>query len=131
MGDYCVNCHSYFNKLNSKKCCNSCFLEISGSPPSANNFLYQYESKLKKVDTSEIIQLNYRSNSTLQDLAADALLHNLDDLKILGVFLPEGHPPWHTLIKAWQRYKKIRVRSTNHPKEKLFKLLGHPISNIL
>ena len=65
MGDYCVNCHSYFNKLNSKKCCNSCFLEINGSPPSVNNFIYQYESKLKKENISEIIQLNFIAHNFL------------------------------------------------------------------
>jgi hypothetical protein len=127
---YCAHCNCYFNKLNSKKCCNSCSLELSGSPPSTNNFLLQYEAKIKKEITNETIQNNYRLSATLQDLAADELIHNLEALKVLGNYLPEGHPPWHTLIKAWQRHKKIKTRSSHNPKAKLFRLLGHPISNI-
>jgi hypothetical protein len=124
MGDYCIKCHIFYKNLNSKKCCNSC-------SSSVNNFMYQHESKLKKELVNNTIQFNYRLSAKLQDFAADALIHNLEDLKTLAEILPEGHPPWHTLIKAWQRHKKIKIRSTKHPKEKLFKLLGHPISNTL
>jgi hypothetical protein len=99
--------------------------------PSINNFLLQHESRRKKYIIRESIEQKYRSTATLQDLAADVLINLPEQLDVLASILPEGNPPWHTLIKAWQRSRKIKSRPTNTPRDKLFKLLDRPTSNIL
>ena len=119
---YCMYCHV------DKAYCNVCTL---GSPPSVNNFIQQYESRTKKDALRESIEQKYRATATLQDLAADILITLPEQIDILVSYLPEGHPPWHTLIKAWQRSRKIKSRPTNTPREKLLKLLSRPVSNTL
>lgn len=115
--EYCANCQIMF--------CNTC-----SSPPGSNSFIMQNEVRIKKALVSESIEQKYRASATLQDLTADVLIHLPDQLDLLASILPEGHPPWHILIKAWQRSRKIKSRPTLQPREKLFKLLSHPASNI-
>lgn len=109
---YCQNCDEYFNKIPAGKLCKKCLNDLSGTPPGLNNFEIRYKKELEKRKRNESQMKKFYTTATLLDLAALLILKDHDVLNALIKFLPEGHPPWHSLLKVWYFVNKLSLIST-------------------
>ena len=128
---YCENCNEYHKKHPAGKICKKCWNELCNTPPSINSFEAQYARSMKARNEREVISKKYYASASLLDLAALKVLQNSTTLNFLINNLPEGHPPWYSLLKAWYFVKKNKIISGSKPKAKLTNLLNSLDANIL
>lgn len=123
---FCIHCEIYFKKLPKTELCNRCMNQLCGTPPKMNNMLTQYEKFLheKKLDIER--EEKFNRDASLLDQVTKTMILNVDLIIELAKTLPEGHPPWYSLLRAWYRENRQRPRGiTNEkfPKRRLYKLL--------
>ena len=124
----CSECNAYCKKgFYSGTFCKLCAYEASRSPPGSNSIMMQYESKFKKIQDYECSRQRFLCNASLIDIAAEAVLDDMESLKIAFQILPDGNAQWHAILRAWyrlHRHKGRQVSSEPFPKMRLAKLLN-------
>jgi hypothetical protein len=124
---FCNHCQVYYKKLPAKEICKACKSELCGTPPTMNSSFVQCYHQMKKKEADTIKDQTYRAQATLLDFASDSMISSIPTIIQLTYIMPEGHPPWYALLKAWYRKHKIKaklVQSEKTPKKRLLKLLN-------
>lgn len=120
---FCNHCQVYYKKLPAKDICKACKSELCGTPPTMNSTFTQYYHQMKKRDAETAKDQTYRAHATLMDFASDAMVSSVDTIIQLTYIIPEGHPPWHSLLKAWYRKHKTKAKSVHTEKAPMKRLL--------
>ena len=98
---YCANCDQYFKTAKHPQLCKQCSMELCGTPPGLNAFQMRYEKAMQEQKWKEDAHNRFYTLATLMDLSAIEILTNPTALAVLVAQLPEGHPPWFSLLRAW------------------------------
>jgi hypothetical protein len=125
---YCENCDEYFNKIPAGRICKKCLNDLCGTPPGMNNFEMRYQKELEKRKKNEAQMNKFYTSASLLDLAAVSILKDNDELNTLIKFLPEGHPPWYSLLKAWFFVNKLSSNSIAIEKSPKAQFLSRELS---
>lgn len=123
---YCIYCDVYYKKLSAPNICRSCKGELCGTPPGLNSYMQQYDTHMRIRKEQCEREKKYVSESSLLDFSALAMINNMDMIRVLHMIMPEGHPPWYALLRAWYWTNKKKPKSLSaerKPKERLTKLL--------
>ena len=119
---YCNNCDEYFKKVPVGKICRKCSNKLCGTPPGINSFEARYMKELETRTRRKAQIDKFYASASLLDVAAIALLNDHIALNILIQNLPEGHPPWHSLLKAWYIINRfVNIPRDKYPKAKFMK----------
>lgn len=127
---YCSFCYTYYKKLSygqkNVQVCKQCSNELYGTSPSNNSTIQQYEKRIQEISENNRIHQKFNRTATLQDIAANKIISNVEQLEIAAQLIPEGNIHWNTLLRAWYRKNKKKGRNLameKYPKKRLFDLI--------
>lgn len=123
---YCLSCNLYFKKLAKRDLCKICSLELVGTPPGPNNFIYQHQKVIQEKIKENKHTRKFMVQASLIDITSITIIDNPHLVIELSKILPEGHPPWYNLLKLWYKNKKLKsrkIKDEKYPMQRLFKLL--------
>jgi hypothetical protein len=101
--------------------------ELCGTPPGMNSTLIQAYNQLQATRKKQMRHEQFRGIASLMDIAADAMLDDEKNIIDLVESLPDGHPPWTCLLKAWYRKHDIYPKTLTKvaaPQKKLLQLMN-------
>lgn len=125
---YCTSCNTSCKKIALGDMCKHCANELCGTPPGPNSTLMQYE-KLRKERERVQSARNKSTNKvhfSLLDVVASTIIEDDNLVLQLANLLPEGHPPWYTLLRAWYIKKKQKCKGKKdekYPMQRLLKVM--------
>lgn len=79
------------------------------------------------------MQQKWLRGGSLIDHCSWTVIQHPELVLSLAQIMPDGHPPWHSMLRAWyaQNKKKGHNLSTmKHPQEKVMRLLKLPLDDL-